>query len=152
VARHDPEVAGHRWLTRATRWCLDTIGGLETAPVAHELMFAVRVLDAAAAVEPDAATLLQRLASFLPADGVVRVAGGTANEVLRPLDLAPRSDGPARGLFDAAVVAADLHRVAAGQQADGGWRVDFASESPAAELEWRGYATVAAVATLRPAG
>ena len=32
---------------------------------------------------------------------------------------------------------------------DGGWRVDFGSFSPAAELEWRGYATVQAVSILR---
>ena len=33
---------------------------------------------------------------------------------------------------------------------DGGWTVDFESSSPAASLEWRGYATVAAVRTLQP--
>ena len=35
------------------------------------------------------------------------------------------------------------------QQGDGGWRVDFASSSPMAELEWRGYITVHAVSLLR---
>ena len=34
------------------------------------------------------------------------------------------------------------------QQADGGWAVDFDSYSEAAALEWRGYATVAAVTIL----
>lgn len=35
------------------------------------------------------------------------------------------------------------------RQADGGWLVGFASASPAAALEWRRYATVSAVTTLR---
>ena len=35
---------------------------------------------------------------------------------------------------------------------DGGWRVDFASYSPAAALEWRGYATVRAVSVLQRNG
>jgi hypothetical protein len=151
VARHDGQVAGHPWLARATKWCLDAIAGLDAAPQAHELMFAVRFLDAAAAAEAGAPGLLERLAGFLPDDGVVRVEGGAADEALRPLDLAPRADGPARRLFRAGIVTAELDRLAAGQEPDGGWRVDFESASPAAELEWRGYATVAAVASLSAA-
>jgi hypothetical protein len=54
-----------------------------------------------------------------------------------------------RGLFDPGVVSADLQRLIDAQQDDGGWRVDFASYSPAAALEWRGYATVRAVSILR---
>jgi hypothetical protein len=50
------------------------------------------------------------------------------------------------------VINADLDRLAASQQEDGGWRVDFASFSPAAELEWQGYETVRAVSVLRANG
>jgi hypothetical protein len=50
------------------------------------------------------------------------------------------------------VVEADLDRLAAGQQADGGWTVDFESRSPAGRLGWRGFATVAAVRVLRRNG
>ncbi|GGA69258.1 hypothetical protein GCM10011490_19830 [Pseudoclavibacter endophyticus] len=53
---------------------------------------------------------------------------------------------------DAVAVTADLNRLEDGQQADGGWHVDFTSSSPAASLEWRGYATVSALATLRANG
>jgi hypothetical protein len=82
---------------------------------------------------------------------LVPVAGGAADEVLGPLDFAPRADGPARRLFAADVVAADIERLAGLQQPDGGWIVDYGSSSPIAALEWRGYATVAAIAALRPA-
>jgi hypothetical protein len=44
---------------------------------------------------------------------------------------------------------ADMDRLAGGQQADGGWEVNFTPYSSAAALEWRGYATVQAVAVLR---
>jgi hypothetical protein len=50
------------------------------------------------------------------------------------------------------VIEAELDRLERQQKDDGGWSVDFASYSPAAALEWRGYATVQAVWTLRRAG
>jgi hypothetical protein len=68
---------------------------------------------------------------------------------MRPLDFAPTPDRPARTLFAPEVVEAELRRLADQQQDDGGWRVDFGSFSPAAALEWRGYATVRAVSILR---
>jgi hypothetical protein len=149
VARHDQRVASHPWLDGATSWCFDAIAELDSDAHAYELMFALRFLDAAAEADPRAGALLDRLGRILPADGVVPVAGGSADEVLHLFDLAPRPDGPGRRLFGADVVAAEQDRVAAAQQPDGGWTVDFASSSPAAALEWRGYATVAAVTTLQ---
>jgi hypothetical protein len=149
VARHDPTVATHPWLARGTRWCLDAISAIDQAPSAHELLFAIRFLDVVGPVEPEAAPLLDRLGGFVPADGIVPVQGGADDEALRPLDLAPWPDGPARRLFPDDLVAGELRRLADGQEPDGGWTVDFESASPAATLEWRAYATVAAVGILR---
>jgi len=148
VARNDPAVRDHPWLTRATRWCLDAIAGLDEAPHAYELLFAIRFLDAAAPVEPEADALLDRVRRFVPDDGVVPVAGGVEGEAVRPLDLAPRAGGPARRLFSEDVVDAELRRLAGEQQDDGGWTVDFVSASPAGTLEWRAYATVQALQVL----
>jgi hypothetical protein len=142
VARHDAAVREHPWLAGATDWCMSAIAQLDERPDAYTLMFAVRFLDAVAHVAPDAAVLLDRLAAYVPRDGVVVVHGGAAGEVLRPLDLAPGRDGPARRLFDRRTIDHELTRLAAAQQADGGWKVDFASASPAAALEWRAYVTV----------
>ena len=50
------------------------------------------------------------------------------------------------------VAEADLERLAAGQQSDGGWTVDFDSYSPAASLAWRGHRTVGALLLLRDNG
>jgi hypothetical protein len=151
VARN-PEIAGHPWLVAATRYCFDTIAALDAAPHAIALSFAVGLLDAAYEAYPEAAPLLEKLATFIPADGLVPVTGGSEGETMRPLHFAPLPDRPARRLFGADVIDADLRRLADGQREDGGWRVDFGSFSPAAALEWRGYETVRAVYLLRANG
>jgi hypothetical protein len=149
VAAHDPAVAGHPWLARSTGCCLAAIDALEAAPAAYELAFAVRFIDAVHDREGAAPGLLARLGEFVPSDGRLRVVGGRPDETLRPLDLAPELGRPARTLIDEAAVAADLERLAGEQDEDGGWSVDFQSYSPAAALEWRGYATVRALSVLR---
>ncbi|MEQ3552892.1 hypothetical protein WIS52_20690 [Pseudonocardia nematodicida] len=152
VAAHDPVVAGHPWLDRAARYCLDAVAALEEAPHAIALSFAVRFLDAAHDRYPQAPALLERLGRFVPGDGRVPVAGGAEGETMRALDFAPFPGSPASALLDAGVIEAELDELAAGQRDDGGWAVDFGSFSPAAALEWRGYATVGALTTLRAHG
>ena len=152
LARHDAAVAGHAWLAGATEYCLAAIERITEAPQAFELMFAMRFLDAAAESDPRARRQLERLAGFVITDGPTPVAGGSAGEVLYPIDFTPRAGTPARALFDKESIDADLERLAAGQETDGGWMIGFAPYSAAAALEWRGYATIQAVAVLRGAG
>ncbi|MFF0728542.1 hypothetical protein [Streptomyces sp. NPDC004134] len=149
LAAHDAAVAAHPWLERATSYCLAAIENIGDEPHAIELSFAIRFLDAAADTRPQATALLERLRPLIPGDGVLPVAGGSEGEAIRPLDVAPEPGRPARTLYAPEVVAAELLRLAAGQQEDGGWLVDFGSFSPAAALEWRGYRTVGAVAVLK---
>ncbi|WP_433554884.1 hypothetical protein ACQPWY_19140 [Pseudonocardia xinjiangensis] len=149
AARHDPAVAVHPWLARATRYCLDAVRAVEERPPALVLAFALRFLDAVYDSEPAAAALLGRLAAHLPDNGVLPVEGGTDDEAIRALDIAPEPDRPVRALFAPEVVTAELRRLAGAQQADGGWRVEFAEFSPAGAMDWRGYATVRAAAVLR---
>ncbi|WP_228713893.1 prenyltransferase/squalene oxidase repeat-containing protein [Prauserella endophytica] len=151
VAAHDPAVAEHPWLARATDYCLSAIRGLDGRPHALVLAFAVGFLDAASDTRPEAAELLDHLARYVPADGLVPVEGGAEDEAMRPLDFAPLPGRPARRLFAPEVIDAELRRLADGQQDDGGWRVDFDSYSPQATLEWRGYQTVNAVRILQAA-
>lgn len=151
VARHDPAVAAHPWLARATRYCLDAIAGLD-APHAYELLFALHLLDAVAGDVPEAADHLGRLAGLLPPSGAVPVEGGIEGEMKRPLDFAPRPTSAVRAHLADEVVEADLDRLVGQQLDDGGWPVDFASFSPAATLEWRGVVTVQAVSVLRANG
>lgn len=151
LGRKQPIVREHPWLIAATRFCLEAIGRIKGQPKAHELMFSLRLLDAAAPHVPEADAAVEHLGPHIPPDGVLAVQGGTGNEKLHPLDLSPWPDSASRRLFDAEVITADLDRVAAGQRQDGGWVVDFESVTPTAALEWRGYATVNALAILRAA-
>lgn len=152
VARHDRGVADHPWLHRVTRYCLDTIDGHEKPESTLELLYSLAFLDVVADAEPTASGLIDRLAKAIPPSGVLPVEGGLEDEVVRPLELAPLPDRPLRRHLTPEVVAADLDRLAAEQRDDGGWEVDFASCSPAAALEWRGYATVRALTVLRANG
>ena len=152
VAAHDPAVAGHAGLTRATDYCLGAIDSIGDEPHALALAASLQFLDVVHATRPEATPLIARLGRLIPPDGLVRVAGGTEEETMRPLDFAPAPDSPVRALFDSETITAELERLAAEQQEDGGWAVDFRSYSPAAELEWRGYATVRAVSILQRNG
>ncbi|MDA0567061.1 hypothetical protein LG943_22475 [Streptomonospora sp. S1-112] len=154
VARHDPGVRDHPWVARATEYCRRRIAELESAPPAIEFRFVLDLLDTLHETHPWAPAELERMAAFLPrgGDGSMAVADGAPGEAMRPLDVAPRPGRPLRAFIDPEVVAADLDRLAAGQDADGGWRVDWAARSPAGALEWRGHATVRAVALLAAHG
>jgi hypothetical protein len=149
VAAHDPAVAAHPWLPRATDRCLAAIGALEAIPAAYELSYAVQLLDAVYERNSAAPGVLARLGEYVPRDGRLPVSGGLPDEALRPLDFAPEPGRPARSVVGEEAVTADLERLAHEQEQDGGWSVDFQSYSPAAALEWRGYATVRAVSILR---
>ncbi|MFD1932329.1 MULTISPECIES: hypothetical protein [Nonomuraea] len=148
AAARDSVVGRHPWLARATTYCLETIASLNERPHAYVLAFAVRFLD----TQPEHAALLDRLGAFVPPDGELHVEGGTETEMLRPLDFSPYPDLPSRRLFTKESVDADLDRLAALQQEDGGWTVDYATISPAGALDWRGAITVHAVDVLRRNG
>ncbi|WP_433833265.1 hypothetical protein ACQP2E_18385 [Actinoplanes sp. CA-015351] len=149
LAKTRPDVAKHPWLAAATAWCLDTMERVEEPPHAIELMFSMLFLDAVADDIPQAHKLLERYAGFVRLDGPTPVAGGAADEVLHPLDFTPRPGTASRVFFDGDAIAADRDRLAGQQHDDGGWDVSFQTFSPAAALEWRGYATVQAVKVLR---
>jgi hypothetical protein len=149
LARHRADVATHPWLVTATSYCLDAIGRIDEAPSAMELMFVMRFLDAVAQHEPRARRLIHRLADSVDSEGPMHVVGGAPDEVLHLLDLTPHPDGYSRRSFTGDAIRADLDRLAAQQQPDGGWTITFTPYSPAGALEWRGYATVQAIAVLR---
>ncbi|WP_433335424.1 hypothetical protein [Spirillospora sp. CA-294931] len=148
VAVHDPAVAKHPWLARATRYSLDTIAALDEKPFAYVLLFAVHLLDAVHDTHQEAPALLRKMTAHIPANGRVPVAGGTENEALHPLDFAPTPTSRLRPHFTPEVIATDLDRLASLQQPDGGWIVDYARISPSGTLDWRGVTTLNALHTL----
>lgn len=147
VARHDPEVAAHRWLRRATEWAVGEIATLDGPRDAIAFRYVLQLLDAL-----DARDELERLGAHLPPDGTMPVTGGKTAEAMRPLDFSPEPGRPIRDLLDPQTIETDLDRLAAEQHDDGGWDVDWTHWSPAGGLEWRGWATVRAVRILRANG
>lgn len=152
VAAHDPAVAAHPWLARATRYCLDAIAAIDEMPHAYVLAFAVQFLDAVHDSHPEAASLLAHLGKHIPASGLIHVQGGTEEEMLRPLDVTPYPDRPSRALYAPEVISAELDRLASMQKDDGGWTVDYLKISPAGALDWRGHVTVSSIAILKGNG
>jgi hypothetical protein len=66
-----------------------------------------------------------------------------------PLEWAPRPDHPLRPIFDDATLQTHLAVLAARQQPDGGWPINWQALSPAAEAEWRGWVTIEALRKLK---
>lgn len=149
LARWDSSIVEHPWLGTATQFCFDAIQQMNQPPAAYVLSFCLQFLDAASDSHPVAVELLHHLARFIPNGGALLVEGGAEGEFVFPLDYSPEPGRPLREHIDPAVIAMDIERVANGQQDDGGWSVNFDNYSPAAALEWRGYATVKAIAVLR---
>lgn len=148
VAKHDRAVAEHPWLTHATDYCMQEIAGIRERPFALLFRYVLQLLDALHDNHPGAADELDRLATLLPASGTVAVTGGSADEAMRPLDFSPFPDRPLRAHLDPHAIEEDLDRLEAEQDQDGGWHVDWVHWSPAAGLEWRGWATVRALRIL----
>ncbi|QXC61148.1 hypothetical protein KSP35_23030 [Aquihabitans sp. G128] len=154
TATGDAVLAADPWLADATAWCLaaiDEAASGDEAPFAYVVQFSLLLLDAVAEREPAAADLVARLGRHVP-DGPLPVVGGIEGEVLHPIELAPRPGAPSRSLYSAATIDAELDRLVDEQRPDGGWTVAFRTNSPAAALEWRGFATVGAVAKLLAGG
>jgi hypothetical protein len=152
IARHDGAVREHPWLATATEYSLRRIRLAEWPGFALEFHYALWFLDAVHDVVPEAAGELSRLGRYLPASGCLAVAGGAEGEALRPLDFAPMPNRPVRALFTAETIQAELDGLVSEQRHDGGWAVNWTAFSPAAALEWRGYATVRAVSILTANG
>ena len=152
VAVHTPVVAEHPWLSTASTYCMDAIRALDDAPFAFILSFSLQFLDAVADTMPGAEEQIERLVGFLPPTGVLMVDGGADGEALHPLEYAPRPGTAVRRMLKSGVIEDNLQRVESGQQPDGGWPIDWATSSPAAALEWRGYVTVRSIDLLQTNG
>ncbi|HEX3964257.1 MAG TPA: hypothetical protein VHZ03_47690 [Trebonia sp.] len=134
------------WLQQATEWCWAKLAHPERLD-GWWVKFALDFLDAV----PDgerAAAAIQELRPLIAADGSIPVPGGTEDERLTALTLAPRPAGRSRALFTDDQISADLDRLEQGQQDDGGWIFDWLAWSPGQSVEWRGILTLRVLTTL----
>jgi hypothetical protein len=152
VAGNDTALAEHPWLRRAGDHSMSGIEAMTEPSGAHELSYSLQFLDAAVDTIPGAEAQLERLAGFLSPDGVLAVRGGLEGEKLTPLVYSPLPGTPLRSYVPPEAIERDLDRIAAEQRPDGGWEIDFRPASPAAAVEWRGYATLVSLMVLRANG
>jgi len=140
----------HPWMEGATSFCWERIDALEeTNP--YEARSILEFLDGA----PDrdrAGAAFGRLKPLILAGGHVALDPEASGEVHWPVDYAPTPDCLGRRLFDDDLVEAHLDALAGRQQPDGGWTVNWKIWTPITGHEWRAWATVQALKTLRAYG
>lgn len=144
---HKHQVA-HPWLTGATDYCWRFIADSQTAEM-HDLAAILTFLEH----HPDRARAGAAFKSVSKRVlGAVAIDPGAEGYIWGPLDAAPTPQSLCRRLFADDLIAAHLDALIARQQPDGGWAITWPAPSPAAEREWRGAATIAALKALRAYG
>jgi hypothetical protein len=139
----------HRWLSRATQWCWLRIE--EPIGEAHEILNALTFLEHAPN-RSRAEKLAERVAAQAETANWYLKDPSSYNYGVTPLQLCPRPDSIGRSAFADYLIQAHLDGLAARQQDDGGWPIFWTPPSPAAEFEWRGRWTLAALLCLRAYG
>ena len=140
----------HPWIEQAAAFCWRRIQSF-TGDAFHDVMPIVMFLEQTNDVDRRNREL-ERLRERVSRPGVVALTRGPVGYVKFPLDWAPRPTSPLRLLFDDATIERDLDALAAAQQSDGGWPINWEALSPVVEYEWRGWKTVEALSTLSAHG
>lgn len=138
----------HPWLRAATAFCWTA---LEQIDGAHDVNEAFLFLEHA----PDdgrVTAAIGRIADLLPSQRHYKADPAQAGYGLTPLRFAPSPDSRFRPLFDDGLIERNLDHLAAEQQDDGGWPLDFEPPSRAAVSEWRGVVTLRALGVLKAYG
>ncbi len=135
----------HPWLEQAVPFCWQHIPSL---PVSfHNLMPAIHFLQYAPD-QPRAAAMLAKIKADILHEDLVAINRTLGGYVKFPLDWAPFPAHPLHNLFSDDEIQADLLALEAGQQADGGWAINWEPISSGVELEWRGILTLQSLLTL----
>jgi hypothetical protein len=138
----------HPWLKRATQFCWTK---LET-DVQHEVHTLLSVLPFLEYVpeRKRAEAVFERLKKqFLSATALEPDADSYVHP---PSAFAPTPQSLAAPLYNQTVIKTHLSDLTSRQQEDGGWPISWPAVSPACELEYRGWVSLAALKILRAYG
>lgn len=150
----------HPWLETATAFCWQhieagwpwmkstTLNDFERASAGYDVRATLPFLEYVPDRQRAEAALKHMLESVF-AQQIVALDPAATGDIHTPLDFAPRPDSLARHFFSDAVINAHLDALANAQQEDGGWPINWLVWTPAAELEWRGYVSIDALAILQ---
>lgn len=140
----------HAAVDRAAAFCWTAIEAATSADF-HEVMPVLTFLENAPD-RPRADAALAGLVERVSQPGVVTLDADAGGYVQKPLDFAPTPDSAFHGLFSQAVLDRHLDALAARQQDDGGWPLNWESVGAGATLEARGMMTFKALRTLQAYG
>lgn len=141
----------HPWLVRAVAYCWTAIEASNSHQY-HDVIEMVAFLEHAPD-RPRAERELRRVITrVVGSPGAIALDPGAEGYVKKPLDWAPVPHGTFSPLFGRDVIATHLAALAARQQPDGGWPINWEPVSPGVTLEWRGVYTIDALRTLQAYG
>jgi hypothetical protein len=141
---------GRRWLERASAFVWERLE--QPGPrVGYEMKYVIGFLDAVSD-RARAEAALDAVAATLGSREAIAVPGGTEDEALTALTIAPWPGHAGRRLFDSNAIERQLDDLADGQRADGGWSFDWLAWDDAVAWAWRGKLTVDALRTLAANG
>lgn len=140
----------HPWMEPASAFCWRQVDAITTTEP-YEVRCVLPFLEHAPDRDRAEAAFL-RLGAAMREQGIVALDIDTPGHVHGPLNFAPRPRSIARRLFDDATIERHLDALVARQQSDGGWPINWEPWTPVTLLEWRGWATVEALQTLRAYG
>ena len=136
----------HPWIETASAFCWRQIAETSTDEF-HTLIPVITFLEHVSDRER-AERELQRIVTRISQPGVIELHPDAEGYVQKPLDWAPTPQSYCRRLFTDDMLQTHLAALANRQQSDGGWPISWDPISPAVELEWRGWTTIAALRTL----
>jgi hypothetical protein len=148
-----PHAPDHPWVRRAAAWCWER--ALREIPKSQ---YQAHALADFLIAEPDrerARRVLDALGEALGSGRVVPLdpaAKPPAPDTHTPLQFATTPEHPLRRFFSDAVIAGFLDRLAADQQEDGGWPIDWPAPGATAANEWRAIRTLEALQVLSAYG
>jgi hypothetical protein len=137
----------HPWRDAASAWCWEEIERHPVPDNPHSLLAELTFL----AHAPDAAradAVADEIGAQIGSIPGVLLDPNAEGYGLTPLHFAPTVNARWRRLFSSAHIDAALEHLAAQQQSDGGWPVEWSPPSASSLSAWRGYVTFSALRTL----
>lgn len=135
------------WLDKAVDVCLQHIAA-EKYEDSHTILTAFCLLESLPQTE-EIRRLYDKLADELMNARFVRLDAASQGYGLTPLDFAPAADSYCRPIFTDSVIEEHLQALAAEQEEDGSWPIQWQPPSELARLEWRAYRTVKSLITFK---
>ncbi|MCG7376778.1 hypothetical protein MH215_07220 [Paenibacillus sp. ACRSA] len=128
------------WLEKAVESCLENISS-NIYEDAHTILTAFCLLECLPQTEYIRGLFL-KLSNELYSSKFFRIDADSKQYGLSPLEFAPSSTSYCRRIFTEDLLLKHVEVLAAQQESDGGWQINWEPPGETARLEWRAYVTL----------